>query len=415
MATAHFIKKASSFFISKIHPKPAFASANNMDSGVELENKVKEQEEVKSDRLSLDLSQFLKELDSQINEINETKARSNKEMEEAKAKYPFLNTPSNVYQPGGELHNLVFWPADNKDNAQTISKSTPILAYDQVINPSPYNEAISNITNTNTSLINNNGIDVLKNKSFFRSFSSPLKKIHDSGISSFNIVKDISNNISTSVLSSKITKAFNFVNNKVFSYLDINQVKNISSSELAEIINAAPKEEIQKIISKIPFEKLFEVQKELLYIQNNKLIEKIITTPKNELDGLLKKISHEKLAELINTKGLTSDENLTKIFNIIPIERLAKIIDITSSENLEKIIDNVSDQDLSMILHYVSNEKNIQILTLIHGEEYIEQLKTQQEAYNEYHFENNYYDFKLLGTESSLGYNFGYDHDIVYV
>jgi|GEM_PF-6571386 len=333
-------------------------------------------------------AKFLTELDNSIKQYDEESAKCNEKIIQAQDKYHFLN--SKIPQAQDKYHFL------NSKIPQAVKGKVDTLGISQIrftdfLDKSDDSEKVTNEH---------------ESKSFFSSFNSPLNKIYDFGAKSFGIIKN-----ATSILSSKITETFNFVNNKVLSYLDSNteetfnfldQIENLSDDQLVEEIINTPEEELDAVFEKMTYEKLAELinnapnekaqelvnyimpwhlEKVIDSISSDKLIEQELKKLSNEnisdeqLKNIISLAGEEKLAEKLD---IIPNENLERIISNISNDQLATMINNASDENLERIVDSISDQNLPMILHLLPAEKVKQIMILIHGEEVVEQLEKQQ-------------------------------------
>ncbi|MEY4463072.1 MAG: hypothetical protein RLZZ81_43 [Pseudomonadota bacterium] len=244
-----------------------------------------------------------------------------------------------------------------------------------------------------------------ENKSFFSSFSSPLKTVYNFGVKSFNIIKNTS-----SILSSKVAETFNLVSNKALSYFGIkaeetfsflDQIENLSDDQLLEEILNTLEEELDAIFEKMTYEKLVELinnatsekaQELVNYIMPWHLEKVIAISPDTLIEQELKKLSDENISDkqleniiilsegekLVEKLDIIPNKNLERIVSSIPNDKLAVIANNASNKNLERIVDNISDKNLPMILHLLPAEKVKQIMILIHGEEVVKQLENQQ-------------------------------------
>ncbi|WP_041079450.1 hypothetical protein [Rickettsia asembonensis] len=257
-----------------------------------------------------------------------------------------------------------------------------------------------------------------ESKGFFSTFSSSLKTVYDFGVKSFNIIKNTS-----SILSSKVAETFNFVSNKVFSYLNNNaeetfnlldQLETLSDNELVEEILNTPENELDEVFKKMTYEKLAELINNISDEQAQKLVnyimpwhfEKVIDLiTQDKLDKLfnenpnnlsLEELTEQELKKLSNED--ISDEWLKNIIILAGEEKFAEKLDIISNENLEKIINNISNDKLVTIINNVSDEnlerivninlqkilpllpfkKITQIPTLMDDKEIVEQFEKQQ-------------------------------------
>ena len=230
-------------------------------------------------------------------------------------------------------HNTSPKPASYLANDEFISGiEAKILRYEQdtVVSKIKYTDIMKeadNITNTTVSIAN-----TPESKGFCSTFSSPLIAIYDFGVKSFNIIKNTS-----SILSSKIAETFNFVSNKVFSYLNNNA------------------------------EETFNLLDQLETLSDNELVEEILNMPENELDEVFEKMTYEKLVELINN---ATSEKAQELINYIMPRHLEKVMAISPdtliAQKLKKLSDeNISDTQLELIIISESEEKIAEKLDII--------------------------------------------------
>jgi len=275
-------------------------------------------------------TEFLAKLDNSIKQYDEESARCNKKIIEAQAKYSFLNSKKTSQEA-----------VKNKLDTPGISK----IKYTDFLDKFDDSEKVTNAH---------------ENKSFFSSFSLPLNKVYDFGAKSFGIIKN-----ATSILSSKITETFNFVNNKALSYFGIKAeetFENLSDDQLVEEIINTPEEELDAIFEKMTYEKLAELinnvsdeqAKELINYIMPWHIEKVIEliSPDKLIEQKLKKLSNEnifdeQIKDIIISAG---EEKLAGNLDIIPNENLERIIDGISNDKLVTIINNASDKNLERIV-----------------------------------------------------------------
>ncbi|UZW38197.1 hypothetical protein [Rickettsia conorii] len=226
-----------------------------------------------------------------------------------------------------------------------------------------------------------------QSKGFFSTFSSSLKTVYDFGVKSFNIIKNTS-----SILSSKVAATFNFVSNKVFSYLNHNteetfnlldQLATLPDNELVEEILNTSENELDEVFESITYKKLVELIDNISDEQAQKLIhyilpehfEKLIQfIPLDKLNIYLDTtISLEKLTEQ-ELKKLSdediSDEQLENIIILAGEEKLAENFDIIPNKNLVRIMSNISNDKLATIISHASDESLVRIIDIINSDNY---------------------------------------------
>ncbi|KJW02931.1 mgtE intracellular N domain protein [Rickettsia endosymbiont of Ixodes pacificus] len=289
---------------------------------------------------------------------------------------------------------------NSKTTSQEVVKDQPdTLGISQIEYTDIMNEA-DNIISTPASITN-----TPESKGFFSTFSSSLKTVYDFGVKSFNIIKNTS-----SILSSKVAETFNFMSNKVFSYLNNNaeetfnlldQLETLSDNELVEEILNTPENELDEVFEKMTYKKLAKLINNISDEQAQKLVnyimpwhlEKVIDLiTRDKLDKLfnenpnnlsleefteqeLKKLSNENISDewLKNIIILAGEEKLAENFDIIPNKNLVRIVSSIPNNKLAKIINNASDESLVRIIDIIDSDnydlsKSLvgQIITLIH-------------------------------------------------
>ncbi|WP_032138759.1 hypothetical protein [Rickettsia tamurae] len=292
-------------------------------------------------------------------------------------------------------------------------KSFNIIKNTSSILSSKVAETFNFVSNKVFSYLNNNAeetfnlLDQLETLSdnFFSTFSSSLKTVYDFGVKSFNIIKNTS-----SILSSKVAETFNFVSNKVFSYLNNNaeetfnlldQLETLSDNELVEEILNTPENELDEVFEKMTYKKLAKLINNISDEQAQKLVnyimpwhlEKVIDLiTRDKLDKLfnenpnnlsleelteqeLKKLSNENISDewLENIIILAGEEKLAENFDIIPNKNLVRIVSSIPNNKLAKIINDASDESLVRIIDIIDSDNHDlskslvgQIITLIH-------------------------------------------------
>ncbi|MFV9856747.1 MAG: hypothetical protein AB8U36_05080, partial [Rickettsia aeschlimannii] len=213
-------------------------------------------------------------------------------------------------------------------------------------------------------------------------FSSSLKIVYDFGVKSFNIIKNTS-----SVLSSKVAETFNFVSNKVFSYLNNNaeetfnlldQLETLSDNELVEEILNTSENELDEVFEKMTYKKLVELINNISDEQAQKLVNYILP---EHFEKLMKFIPLDKLNTYIDTtlsleelteqelKKLSdediSDEQLENIIILAGEETLAENFDIIPNKNLVRIMSNISNDKRATIISHASDESLVRIIDII--------------------------------------------------
>ncbi|AEK74815.1 hypothetical protein RHHCN13_04160 [Rickettsia conorii subsp. heilongjiangensis] len=307
-----------------------------------------------------------------------------------------------------------------------------------------------------------------QSKGFFSTFSSSLKTVYDFGVKSFNIIKNTS-----SILSSKVAETFNFVSNKVFSYLNHNteetfnlldQLATLSDNELVEEILNTSENALDEIFESITYKKLVELIDNISDEQAQKLIhyilpehfEKLIQfIPLDKLNTYLdttisleklteqelKKLSDEDISneQLENIIILAGEEKLAENFDIIPNKNLVRIMSNISNDKLATIISHASDESLVRIIDIINSDNHDlskslvgQIIALIHGKKCVKQesgaVSDSDSGFSDYEDEvevsdnqvehsNSDFTMKLSGEKLSYNYFgvFDYEDDVVYL
>ncbi|WP_024547338.1 hypothetical protein [Rickettsia gravesii] len=223
---------------------------------------------------------------------------------------------------------------------------------------------------------------IKQSKGFFSTFSSSLKTVYDFGVKSFNIIKSTS-----SILSSKVAETFNFVSNKVFSYLNNNaeetfnlldQLETLSDNELVEEILNTSENELDAVFEKMTYKKLVELINNISDEQAQKLVNYILP---EHFEKLMKFVPLDKLNTYIDTtlslEELTeqelkklldediSDEQLENIIILAGEEKLAENFDIIPNKNLVRIMSNISNDKLDTIIFHASDESLVRIIDII--------------------------------------------------
>ncbi|AXU06662.1 hypothetical protein [Rickettsia japonica] len=307
-----------------------------------------------------------------------------------------------------------------------------------------------------------------KSKGFFSTFSSSLKTVYDFGVKSFNIIKNTS-----SILSSKVAETFNFVSNKVFSYLNHNteetfnlldQLETLSDNELVEEILNTSENALDEVFESITYKKLVELIDNISDEQAQKLIhyilpehfEKLIQfMPLDKLNTYLdttisleklteqelKKLSDEDISDeqLENIIILAGEEKLAENFDIIPNKNLVRIMSNISNDKLATIISRASDESLVRIIDIINSDNHDlskslvgQIIALIHDKKCVKQesgaVSDSDSGFSDYEDEvevsdnqvehsNSDFTMKLSGEKLSYNYFgvFDYEDDVVYL
>ncbi|MFW0045527.1 MAG: hypothetical protein AB8W04_06870 [Rickettsia conorii subsp. raoultii] len=295
---------------------------------------------------------FLAALDNSIKQYDEKSARCNQKIVEVQAKYPFLNS------------KIIFQEAV-KGQPDTLGISQ--IRFTDILNEPDGSEKVTNTP---------------KSKGFFSTFSSSLKTVYDFGVKSFNIIKNTS-----SILSSKVAETFNFVSNKVFSYLNNNaeetlnlldQIETLSDNELVEEILNTSENELDEVFEKMTYKKLVELINNISDEQAQKLVNYILP---EHFEKLMKFIPLDKLNTYIdNTLSLEelteqelkklsdediSDEQLENIIILAGAEKLAENFDIIPNKNLVRIMSNISNDKLATIIAHASDESLVRIIDII--------------------------------------------------
>ena len=275
-----------------------------------------------------------------------------KKLVEVQAKYPFLNS------------KIIFQEAV-KGQPDTLGISQ--IRFTDILNELDGSEKVTNTP---------------KSKGFFSTFSSSLKTVYDFGVKSFNIIKNTS-----SILSSKVAETFNFVSNKVFSYLNNNaeetfnlldQLETLSDNELVEEILNTSENELDEVFEKMTYKKLVELINNISDEQAQKLVNYILP---EHFEKLMKFIPLDKLNTYIDTtlsleelteqelKKLSdediSDEQLENIIILAGAEKLAENFDIIPNKNLVRIMSNIANDKLATIIAHASDESLVRIIDII--------------------------------------------------
>ncbi|AFC73213.1 hypothetical protein [Rickettsia montanensis] len=294
---------------------------------------------------------FLAALDNSIKQYDKKSARCNKKIVEAQAKYPFLNS------------KIIFQEAV-KGQPDTLGISQ--IRFTDILNELDGSEKVTNTP---------------KSKGLFSKFSSSLKTVYDFGVKSFNIKN------TSSILFSKVAKTFNFVSNKVFSYLNNNteetfnlldQLETLSDNELVEEILNTSENELDEVFEKMTYKKLVELINNISDEQAQKLVSYILP---EHFEKLMKFIPLDKLNTYIDTtisleeiteqelKKLSdediSDEQLENIIILAGEEKLAENFDIIPNKNLVRIMSNISNDKLATIISHASDESLVRIIDII--------------------------------------------------
>ncbi|WP_392506630.1 hypothetical protein ACE5D9_02505 [Rickettsia sp. 2024-CO-Wats] len=298
---------------------------------------------------------FLAALDNSIKQYDEQSARCNKKIVEAQAKYPFLNS------------KIIFQEAE-KGQSDTLGISQ--IKFTDILDELDGSEKVTNTP---------------QSKGFFSTFSSSLKTVYDFGVKSFNIIKNTS-----SILSSKVVETFNFVSNKVFSYLNNNveetfnlldQLETLSDNELVEAILNTPENALGEVFEKMTYKKLVELINNISNEQAQKLVNYILP---EHFEKLMKFIPLDKLNTYIDTtlsleelteqelKKLSnegiSDEQLENIIILAGEEKLAENFDIIPNKILVRIMSNISNDKLATIISYASDESLVRIIDIMNSD-----------------------------------------------
>ncbi|KJV62364.1 hypothetical protein [Rickettsia amblyommatis] len=378
---------------------------------------------------------FLATLDNSIKQYDEKSARCNKKIVEVQAKYPFFNS------------KILFQEAV-KGQPDTLGISQ--IRFTDILNELDGGEKVTNTP---------------KSKGFFSTFSSSLKTVYDFGVKSFNIIKNTS-----SILSSKVAETFNFVSNKVFSYLNNNaeetfnlldQLETLADNELVEEILNTSENELDEVFEKMTYKKLVELINNISDEQARKLVNYILPEHFEKLMKLipldklntyidttlsleelteqeLKKLSDEDISDeqLENIIILAGEEKLTENFDIIPNKNLVRIMSNISNDKLATIISHASDESLVRIIdiidldnHDLSKSLVGQIIALIHDKKCVKQesgavsdhdsgFSDCEDEVLDNQVEHSNSDF-TISYQVELSYNyfgvFNYEDDVVYV
>nr|WP_016830835.1 hypothetical protein [Rickettsia conorii] len=375
---------------------------------------------------------FLAALDNSIKQYDEKSARCNKKIVEVQAKYPFLNS------------KIIFQEAV-KGQPDTLGISQ--IRFTDLLNKLDGNEKVTNTP---------------KSKGFFSTFSSSLKTVYDFGVKSFNFIKNTS-----SILSSKVAETFNFVSNKVFSYLNNNaeetfnlldQLETLPDNELVEAILNTSENALDEVFEKITYKKLVELMNNISDEQAQKLVHYILPEhfeklmqfiPVDKLNTYmdttlsleklteqeLKKLSDEDISDeqLENIIILAGEEKLAENFDIIPNKNLVRIMSHISNDKLAPIISHASDESLVRIIDIIDSDNHDlskslvgQIIALIHDKKCVKQesgaVSDSDSGFFDYEDEIKVSDNQVEHSNSDftmkLSYNFGvfnYEDDVVYL
>ncbi|WP_103897047.1 hypothetical protein [Rickettsia fournieri] len=307
-----------------------------------------------------------------------------------------------------------------------------------------------------------------KSKGFFSTLSSSLKTVYDFGVKSFNIIKNTS-----SILSSKVAETFNFVSNKVFSYLNNNteetfnfldQLETLPDNELVEEILNTSENALDEVFERITYKKLVELINNISDEQAQKLVHYILPEhfeklmqfiPLDKLNTYidttisleklteqeLKKLSDEDISDeqLENIIILAGEEKLAENFDIIPNKNLVRIMSNISNDKLATIISHASDESLVRIIDIINSDNHDlskslvgQIIALIHDKKCVKQesgaVSDSDSGFSDYEDEievsdnqvehsNSDFTMKLSGEKLSYNYFgvFDYEDDVVYL
>ncbi|WP_064428905.1 hypothetical protein [Rickettsia sp. Tenjiku01] len=374
---------------------------------------------------------FLAALDNSIKQYDEKSARCNKKIVETQAKYPFLNS------------KIIFQEA--------IKGQPDTLGISQIRFTDFLNKLDGSETVTNTS----------KSKGFFNTFTS-LKTVYNFGVKSFNFIKNTS-----SILSSKVAESFNFVSNKVYSYLNNNaeetfnlldQLETLPDNELVEAILNTSENALDEVFEKITYKKLVELINNISDEQAQKLVHYILPEhfeklmqciPLDKLNTYmdttlsLEKLTEQELTKLSdedisdeqleNIIILAGEEKLAENFDIIPNENLVRIMSHISNDKLATIISHASDESLVRIIDIINSDNHDlskslveQIIALIHDKKCVKQesgaVSDRDSGFFDYEDEIEVSDNQVEHSNSDftmkLSYNFGvfnYEDDVVYL
>ncbi|XLM34582.1 MAG: hypothetical protein QFX12_00640 [Rickettsia africae] len=367
-----------------------------------------------------------------MKQYDEKSARCNKKIVEAQAKYPFLNS------------KIIFQEAV-KGQPDTLGISQ--IRFTDLLNKLDGSEKVTNTP---------------KSKGFFSTFSSSLKTVYDFGVKSFNFIKNTS-----SILSSKVAETFNFVSNKVFSYLNNNaeetfnlldQLETLPDNELVEAILNTSENALDEVFEKITYKKLVELINNISDEQAQKLVHYILPEhfeklmqfiPVDKLNTYmdttlsleklteqeLKKLSDEDISDeqLENIIILAGEEKLAENFDIIPNKNLVRIMSHISNDKLAPIISHASDESLVRIIDIIDSDNHDlskslvgQIIALIHDKKCVKQesgaVSDSDSGFFDYEDEikvsDNQVEYSNSDFTMKLSYNFGvfnYEDDVVYL
>ncbi|QCS24486.1 hypothetical protein FEC77_05005 [Rickettsia parkeri] len=295
---------------------------------------------------------FLAALGNSIKQYDEKSARCNKKIVEAQAKYPFLNS------------KIIFQEAV-KGQPDTLGIFQ--IRFTDLLNKLDGSEKVTNTP---------------KSKGFFSTFSSSLKTVYDFGVKSFNFIQNTS-----SILSSKVAETFNFVSNKVFSYLNNNaeetfnlldQLETLPDNELVEAILNTSENALDEVFAKITYKKLVELMNNISDEQAQKLVHYILPEhfeklmqfiPVDKLNTYmdttlsLEKLTEQELKKLSDED--ISDEQLENIIILAGEEKLAENFDIIPNKNLVRIMSHISNDKLAPIISHASDESLVRIIDII--------------------------------------------------